>query len=232
MNFNYKIVRSSKRKTIALQIKNAEVTVRAPTKVPQSYIDKLIQKKTPWIIKKLNDSKQNKLLPISFLPNKTILIHGNPKVMNICFHKKALVSVEAEIIRVFIPERLQTKVENLEVLEQQIKKQIHSWMKEDTSLYLERNLPQFSKQLNLYPTSYKIRFYKSRWGSCNNKHELRFNYLLSMVPRWVFDYVIVHELSHIMYLNHSPNFWALVSQHLPNYKQAHLWFKENQQHLY
>ncbi len=232
MHFNYKVVRSSKRRTIALHIKNAEVTVRAPTTVPQSYIDNLIKEKTHWIIKKLNDSKKYISPPIIYLPNKTILIHGDPKVINICFSKKASVSVEPEIIRVFIPERLQTKVENENALEQQIKKQISVWIKEDANLYLEKKLPEFSKQLNLYPTSYKVRLYKSRWGSCNNKHELSFNYLLAMVPNWVFDYVIVHELSHIMHLNHSANFWTLVSKHLPNYKQADLWLKENQQRIY
>ena len=233
MPFNYTVVRSSKRKTIALHIKNAEVTIRVPTMVSQQYIDKLIKEKTPWILKKLSDSRQKILTPPpSYLPDKTLLIHGTHKRIVIAFKNKGSVTVNTENINVFIPERLKININDIVALEKQIKKLVSGWMKEETTKYLTTKLPEFSKQLKLYSTSYKVRLYKARWGSCNNKHELSFNYLLAMVPTWVFDYVIVHELCHIKYLNHSPVFWALVNKYQPSYKQASIWLKENQHHIY
>jgi predicted metal-dependent hydrolase len=232
MQFTYMVVRSSKRKTISLQIKNSEVTVRVPTLVTQHYIDKLIAEKTPWIMKKLADSRQYKSSPPpSYLPGKYILIFGTPKLIDSYFGKKADVLLPASRIDVVIPLRLEEKMEESTALEKQIKKQISTWMKEQANSYLAKRLPELSKQLSLYPAAYKVRLYKSRWGSCNSRKELSFNYLLTMAPSWVFDYVIVHELCHIKHLNHSSSFWSLVETHLPNYKQASLWLKENQHKL-
>ncbi|HEY4501522.1 MAG TPA: M48 family metallopeptidase [Candidatus Paceibacterota bacterium] len=60
---------------------------------------------------------------------------------------------------------------------------------------------------------------KSRWGSCSLQGNLNFNYKLIFLPPEVLDYVVVHELCHLREFNHSPAFWALVGQVLPNHKE-------------
>jgi predicted metal-dependent hydrolase len=64
-----------------------------------------------------------------------------------------------------------------------------------------------------------VRDQKSRWGSCSSRGNLNFNYRLSLLPRELADYIIVHELCHLQEMNHSRNFWQLVAQTQPNYKQ-------------
>ncbi|MBQ0028801.1 MAG: M48 family metallopeptidase [Lachnospiraceae bacterium] len=72
-----------------------------------------------------------------------------------------------------------------------------------------------------------IRHQKTRWGSCSSKGNLNFNCLLMLVPEDVRDYVIVHELCHLIELNHSPRFWAEVAKYVPDYKVKRKWLKEN-----
>lgn len=60
---------------------------------------------------------------------------------------------------------------------------------------------------------------KSRWGSCSSRGNLNFNYKLLFLPPQVADYIIVHELCHLRHFNHGPQFWALVAQVCPNYKE-------------
>ena len=68
---------------------------------------------------------------------------------------------------------------------------------------------------------------KTRWGSCSGKGNLNFHWKLILMPPEVLDYVVVHELAHLKEMNHSPRFWAVVEEVLPDYKERRQWLKEN-----
>ena len=72
-----------------------------------------------------------------------------------------------------------------------------------------------------------IREQKTRWGSCSSVGNLNYNWKLVLMPPGVLDYVVVHELSHITYKNHSPAFWARVKTVLPTYEDDQDWLKVN-----
>lgn len=69
---------------------------------------------------------------------------------------------------------------------------------------------------------------KSRWGSCSSKGVIMLNRLLYAAPPWVIDYVIWHELAHLMYFNHSKSFWDLVNRHYTRGTEAKQWLKAHQ----
>ena len=72
-----------------------------------------------------------------------------------------------------------------------------------------------------------IRNQRSRWGSCSSKGNLNFNCLLMLFPEDVIDYVVIHELCHMIHKNHSKDYWALVKNIMPNYEQEHKYLREN-----
>ena len=72
-----------------------------------------------------------------------------------------------------------------------------------------------------------IRGQKTRWGSCSSKGNLNYNYLLMLCPDDVIEYVVIHELCHRIYMNHSKMFWEKIEEFCPNYRQARKWLKQN-----
>lgn len=72
-----------------------------------------------------------------------------------------------------------------------------------------------------------IRKQKTRWGSCSREGNLSFNCLLMMAPPEVLDYVVVHELSHRLEMNHSSRFWTQVEKVIPDYRKHRKWLKEH-----
>ncbi len=91
-----------------------------------------------------------------------------------------------------------------------------------------------NKQLKLFIQSITITSSKTKWGSCSSKAVLSFNWRLIFVPIEIVRYVIVHEMCHLVEMNHSKAFWILVSNLCPDWKEARLWLKKNsfRLHLY
>lgn len=85
----------------------------------------------------------------------------------------------------------------------------------------------YAQKLNVKYNRITIRNQKTRWGSCSRKNNLNFNCLLTKCPSEVLDYVVVHELCHLVHFNHSNDFWSLVASQLPEYKKSRAWLKEN-----
>lgn len=76
-------------------------------------------------------------------------------------------------------------------------------------------------------TRLTMRDQRSRWGSCSSKGTLSFNWRLVLAPHDVLDYVVVHEICHLVELNHGPGFWALVERRRPGYRESKAWLDEH-----
>jgi predicted metal-dependent hydrolase len=76
--------------------------------------------------------------------------------------------------------------------------------------------------------SINLKYNHSNWGSCSSKNNVNLSTKLLLTPVEIQDYVILHELAHLIEMNHSPRFWALVEQHMPDYKKRRKWLKDNQ----
>ena len=92
-------------------------------------------------------------------------------------------------------------------------------LKEKARNFIPARVKYFSEQMGLFPSAVKISSAVRRFGSCSAKNSLNFSYRLMLYPQEAVDYVIVHELAHIVHRNHGKEFYALISCYLPDYRQ-------------
>ena len=98
--------------------------------------------------------------------------------------------------------------------------------KEQARLLAENRISFFNKIYNFRINKISIKNTKSRWGSCSKKGNINFNYKIALLPMYLADYIIVHELCHLKEFNHSQNFWKLVSLALPDYRNLRKKFRK------
>lgn len=93
--------------------------------------------------------------------------------------------------------------------------------------YIPKRADYYAQLLGVTYERIRIAEQKTRWGSCSSKGTLSFNWKLMLAPPKVLDYVVVHELCHLIEMNHSPRFWKQVEDVIPDYKEYRKWLKEN-----
>ena len=104
-------------------------------------------------------------------------------------------------------------------------KSLDSFYKNEIQKMLPFLVEKYSNIMQLYPNKISYRKNKRTWGSCNYKNELNFNILLMRYPIYIMEYIVIHELAHIKHKNHSKDFWILVEEFCPNYKDIEKTFK-------
>lgn len=102
-----------------------------------------------------------------------------------------------------------------------------AWYREQAETTLGKRVSDLSSRLGLSARSFRISEAKSFWGCCSAKNRVSLNWRLIMAPWPVIDYVIVHELQHIVEKNHSADFWKRVAEVIPDYKQHKVWLRSN-----
>jgi hypothetical protein len=95
---------------------------------------------------------------------------------------------------------------------------------------LPARLLELAAQHGLQVARVSVRNQRWRWGSCSRKGHICLNWRLAMVPEWVRDYVLLHELMHLKRMDHSPRFWALVAAACPRYQEARAWLRTRIRH--
>lgn len=213
----YKLIRS-RRKTISIVInKNAQVIVKAPLLVSQKYVDNFVSSKRDWIAKnqKKMETIAEKSQPKKYDGGEVFMIFG--KEYHMCIS-----SVDNKIYiqddRIFFPSKF---LDNP-------KEHMIKFYKSIAKKYLIKRTEQIAQQTGLKPEKIKITRADKRWGSCSSKKNINFSYKLIMANEMAIDYVIIHELCHLIYMNHSKEFWASVGKLMPNYKEYKKYLKSNE----
>jgi predicted metal-dependent hydrolase len=96
---------------------------------------------------------------------------------------------------------------------------ITSKTKQETLRFVKERVEIFNEHYHFKFNKISIKSHKNLWGSCSSKKNLNFNYKLMHLPQEQADYIIVHELCHLKELNHSRQFWALVTETIPDFRR-------------
>lgn len=111
-------------------------------------------------------------------------------------------------------ELIETSDRSIEELQRDLKKFYFASCKK----IIGERIKIYQKQLKVTPKSFVIEESRTKWGSCNSAKHLTFNYRLAMAPLEVIDYVVIHELCHLLHMNHDRSFWRLVGSVMKDYK--------------
>lgn len=219
---NYELNYSSKRRSVALQIADGKLTVRAPVGVSIADVNALIAKKQPWIAKHLSQA-QTQRTP-AWLEQSCIPLLDNILPLQVRNASDSGVLLSGGSVIVSLSKRVKATDAKLRQL-------LQHWYKHQASIWFGERVAFWQREMKVTSASLTIGHWKTKWGYCKSNAELGFNWRLMMAPEWVADYVVVHELAHLRHLNHSVHFWQLVQQHYPRHKDAKLWLKQNQHRL-
>ena len=151
-----------------------------------------------------------------------ILVRGRPVTLRVQFAERKSARLNGSELLLRTP---QTDRETLRAL-------VRKALSEEALKEIRLLIAEHAHALGVQPGRIAIREQKSRWGSCSRKGNLNFNWKLIMAPPEALDYVVVHELCHLHEFNHSPRFWSLVAEQLPDYELWKKWLKTHADDLY
>lgn len=100
-------------------------------------------------------------------------------------------------------------------------------LREQARFVLTVKTNEYAKQLGVSFHKIRIGNQRTRWGSCSSKGTISYNWKLVLMPELIMDYVVIHELCHLVEMNHSKRFWDLVESMMPNYAECRAWLKKN-----
>jgi predicted metal-dependent hydrolase len=222
MDLQYQVV-YSKRKTLGITVaRDCSITVRAPFGLDKEKIRALLESKKSWLYEKTHhlqkNSDKHQLLKKELVSGESMPYLGkhyrlqvlNADVEQIVFKQKFVIC-----------KTNQTQMDSL----------FKNWYFDKAKQKITQRVTIYAKKLGLQYNAVKITNAKRHWGACTAKRNLIFNWKLIKAPLSVIDYIVVHELAHLIEANHSSHFWRIVKTNYPDYQKAKDWLKQNGEFL-
>ncbi|ATD55101.1 M48 family metallopeptidase [Clostridium chauvoei] len=208
------------RKTLSIKIDiDGNIKVISPEKLSENNILNIVEKKASWIINKRKIMlNRKKVIPKNnYLNGEFYLYMGEKYTLKVVTTPKDTVLINHENKVIEISTSSKDKIRNM----------LEKFYREETFKIVKERVCYYQKYFENTPKEIRVKQQKRRWGSCTFDNKLLFNWRLSMMPKDILDYVIVHEMCHMVYKNHSKDFWNDVFRVMPNYKEKSLWLREN-----
>lgn len=220
MTFEYQI-KYSNRKTLNISVeRDRSIIVRAPHHLTPEKIEEIVQSKRQWIKEKLNHAQKYPLVLESkeFVSGETLMYLGR---------NYQLLIIDEEIEGIEFDQRFKISKSNQSKANELFKK----WYLKQALKKIEPLAKKYAKSLGVEYNEFKTSEMKYRWGSCTPANNIIFNWRIIKAPMYVLEYLVAHELVHLIENNHTPRFWNILSIQVPNYEKAKNWLKKNGQLL-
>ncbi|MHB8111957.1 MAG: M48 family metallopeptidase [Bellilinea sp.] len=211
-----RIIRS-RRKTVALVVTpEGHLEVRAPQRLSRDQIDDIVTQKAKWIFKNLARSRKASAAVNTheLVEGARIWYLGSSHPLHVSERGAARVQFATGFC---LPKSALPKAADL----------LTAWYKNQARHLLSERTDYYARQFGLKYRSIRITSARTRWGSCSRLNSLSFTWRLVMAPLEIIDYIVLHELAHILQKNHSRAFWEQVERMLPDYRSRRAWLKAN-----
>ncbi len=223
MKLDYRIVRSDRRKKLTITVeRDRSVVVHAPTAATDEAIQRVLDSKRQWLFDKVNHAQKYQDRPHP--PGKELVNGESAPYLGRDYRIEIADTPSGGVEfsrRFLIPAALKTA--GREVLKQ--------WYLERARQTILPRVQRHAVELGVVVAKASIVDNRYRWGSCTVKDHVNFNWRLIKAPMFVIDYVIVHELAHLLETNHTARFWNIVRAKAPTSEKAKAWLKEHGQLL-
>lgn len=211
-----------KRKTLGIYIDvYGNIELRVPKATEDQQIIDLLESKWSWIVRKQGEMKERTkgFKEKTYEDGEEFLFLGNHYPIEVEEDPKAkhaTITFDQSTLKIVVPVRD----------EAMLKKLMTKFYKQQCKKLVESRIREYQSNFKVKPKSIKINGNKKNWGTCNSLRDLTFNWKLAMAPLKVIDYVVIHEMCHMIHMNHDRSFWRLVGKYMPDYEAQQNWLKE------
>lgn len=214
------VVRTRRRKTAQIRVAEGAVSIWVPMRMPVKKIDALLHSRRDWILKKVALQAQvTPLEPRAYVSGEIFSYLGSNYRLEVDDGAFAPVKLRQGCLYVRVP--------GGSTHAHLVRNALIRWYKQRAYDKLSQMVEQFSHQVGAYPTKVEIKNFKARWGSCSSTGVIQFNWRIMLAPKRMTEYVVVHELCHILQHNHSKAYWREVERVMSDYRVCREWFKAN-----
>ncbi|MCW5600994.1 MAG: M48 family metallopeptidase [Nitrosomonas sp.] len=202
------------RKTIGLIVNRAGLIVRVPLHATSNSIEQVLHRKAAWVISKLDAWKEKKFIYPVWEQDSQFWLLGEPYRLVLTASSSLQMMPRSE------------QVHNMEfaagiqLMPQQIERFVMAWYREQAEVYMRERVIGYASQLGVPTPKLRLSNARTRWGSCSSSGTVCLNWRLIQLPTTLVDYVVAHELAHLIEMNHSAAFWKVVEGIYPDYRQA------------
>jgi len=222
----FEIKRGNRKKTAAIHVTPAAaVVIFVPRDLEEERICEIIEKKARWILEKKESMSSRGHFNVTkeFVSGESFLYLGKQYRLKVTKSSSAIKNackLVAGRLQVQIGEAL-----DAELHKEAVKKALMEWYRKHAEEKILECLPHIARQAEIKPKAVEIKNQHKRWGSCSRSGVVRFNWKVVMAPVSVINYVIAHELCHLIQGNHSPQFWQKVQTICPEYNLKRRWLR-------
>jgi len=223
--YQYTVRRSRRARRVLLHVDaGGEVEVVVPWHTAFAFAEQFVELKRDWLGSKLaaHQHRQAQLPKRHFTSGESLPVLGEQYRLRIHFEagrRRRHLDHHQHTIILKLPPAADAKLAVID------------WYRSFAKQYFASTSKQLAKSIHKKVSRVAIGDHRSQWGSCSKKGRLSFNWRLLLAPQAVADYVIVHEVAHLVHPNHSAKYWALVAQLCPAYQTHRRWLKKNQHQL-
>jgi len=214
---------SPRRKTIEITVEAPGVVlVTAPEGTSDEQLLAVVQRKAKWIVKQLFEIRSIRTeVPVKeMVSGEAILYLGRSYRLDLQVDQ----SLRSPVIKIY---RGQIQVRTRSCEQDYLHRHIINWYREKARSRISGRIAYYAPKLGVVPDSLRIKDQQKRWASCTSQNGLIFNWRVILAPSPILDYVVVHELCHLLEKSHSKRFWSLVRAILPEYEAREQWLLEN-----
>jgi predicted metal-dependent hydrolase len=219
MKLDYNVVYSSKRRTLTITVeRDRSIVVKAPAGTHPEKIQQVVESRRQWLYEKIHHEQKHQ--PMLHPPGKE-LVNGESLLYLGRNYQLEMIEEDGEIQ--FLNNRFLVPKAQVEKRGSVFKK----WFMQKAKETIVPRVQIYAQCLGVEFNLVKITDSKYRWGSCTPNDNVTFNWRLVKAPMFVIDYVVVHELAHLIEPNHTPRFWNIVGSQVATLEKAKQWLKEH-----